>query len=527
MNQKYLTLFFAFTLPILYFFLYAPYGFSDTDDGFILGNSYRVFNGELPYRDFFYVRPPLSLYIHSISFFFVPENYIFLFERFLLFFFISLYSYISLLILENHFEELQKNIFLKNIFLLLTFMFSVHNFPPMPWHTVDGILLSVIGIFFLDSKNVSWNGVLGAFFLFLAALTKQSFYPMIFIGLIYLYLFNKDSLKLYIVTLISLTIMMAVALNSFNLFELFVSQTTGQTTFSDLYIAGIRKYLIPLLCVIAITLVYSFYLKKIVSSRLVRYSLVGIITIVFLIDINHLLNQKEFISNYLSYSQCLFAIAFIYAIFILRKNSFQKMTIILVLLSISWCSSISWGYQMPLLYSAPMIFIFVYFLKQVNISHMTFIFILLMTIITFWLHYYFPYLDNSKNNLIYHMGSIFPKLNGIYSDYETFQKYKELKELQAKYGESFITLPSVSLSHYLTNTKNPIGIDWALNAEINYNYHHLLKQINQSKIYIFVENNSTTSKHGAGRYGSILTEKIIENFKIIEKKEHFTIYQAI
>ena len=128
MNQKYLTIFLTFMLPILYFFLYASYGFSDTDDGFILANSYKIFNGEIPYKDFFYVRPPISIYLHSIPYFLVPENYVFIFERFLFFSFISIYSYISLLILENHFKELKENIFLKSIFLVLTFMFSVHNF---------------------------------------------------------------------------------------------------------------------------------------------------------------------------------------------------------------------------------------------------------------------------------------------------------------------------------------------------------------------------------------------------------------
>ena len=59
---------------ILYFFIYGGfwvrYGFDTDDGGFILALSKRIIDGELPYKDFIYIRPPLTIYIHALSFLF-------------------------------------------------------------------------------------------------------------------------------------------------------------------------------------------------------------------------------------------------------------------------------------------------------------------------------------------------------------------------------------------------------------------------------------------------------------------------
>ena len=60
-------------------------------------------------------------------------------------------------------------------------MVSVHNFPPMPWHTIDGLFFSSITLFLMarvvrikenSSLFLIFAGVASVF----AALAKQSFY---------------------------------------------------------------------------------------------------------------------------------------------------------------------------------------------------------------------------------------------------------------------------------------------------------------------------------------------------------------
>ena len=65
-----------FTLFVIsYAILYSLDGFDDADRGYTLALSWRIFNGEIPYRDIILVRPPFSPFFHSIFLYFIPDNY--------------------------------------------------------------------------------------------------------------------------------------------------------------------------------------------------------------------------------------------------------------------------------------------------------------------------------------------------------------------------------------------------------------------------------------------------------------------
>jgi hypothetical protein len=76
------------------------------------------------------------------------------------------------------------------------FLFSVHNFPPIPWHTVDGIAFSALGIFLIAGRNSVFSSVIGMVALVLGALTKQSFYPMPLMGLASVFFLRRKHLWL-------------------------------------------------------------------------------------------------------------------------------------------------------------------------------------------------------------------------------------------------------------------------------------------------------------------------------------------
>ncbi len=62
-------LFAAFSLTFLaYAIFFSTHGAPNSDDGFILSLAYRISQGEIPHKDFIYVRPAGSLYLHSIWF---------------------------------------------------------------------------------------------------------------------------------------------------------------------------------------------------------------------------------------------------------------------------------------------------------------------------------------------------------------------------------------------------------------------------------------------------------------------------
>jgi hypothetical protein len=88
-------------LPLIYCIFFAKYGFEDTDTGFIIGMSYRILNGELPYVDFAYVRPPISLYLNSFFLYILSDNSQILFLRYIYYFYYALPIFLSILIIEK------------------------------------------------------------------------------------------------------------------------------------------------------------------------------------------------------------------------------------------------------------------------------------------------------------------------------------------------------------------------------------------------------------------------------------------
>lgn len=80
----------GFLMAVLYFLAYGFHGMSDTDQGFISALSYRVVQGEIPYVDFIYIRPPLSLYLHAFIQSFIPASLEILGERFIFYLFMAL-----------------------------------------------------------------------------------------------------------------------------------------------------------------------------------------------------------------------------------------------------------------------------------------------------------------------------------------------------------------------------------------------------------------------------------------------------
>ena len=50
----------ALAVPLAYLFLYVPVGMDTTDFGYFYGFSWRILEGQFPYRDFFYIKPSLQ-----------------------------------------------------------------------------------------------------------------------------------------------------------------------------------------------------------------------------------------------------------------------------------------------------------------------------------------------------------------------------------------------------------------------------------------------------------------------------------
>ncbi|MCC7465945.1 MAG: hypothetical protein IT261_06740, partial [Saprospiraceae bacterium] len=162
--------FMFFGLLAGYCLYYAPYGINETDGGFLTGLAWQVLNGKTLYHDIVYVRPPLPVWLRALELNCLPETWAILGERWMFYAKLALYSWLGAAALTTGTQRW--------ILAVFGFVVSVHCYPPMAWHTVDGILFAVLSAWLLlKSSRIA---VFAAGLALLGSLlSKQSFYPLL------------------------------------------------------------------------------------------------------------------------------------------------------------------------------------------------------------------------------------------------------------------------------------------------------------------------------------------------------------
>lgn len=160
-------------LPLAAHLAFSPLGFNPTDDGFILAIARRILEGQLPHRDFISVRPVGSAYLHSLELLLGGEHAYTLGR---LIFWLQLgaiaYSWIGVL------ERAAGRRFRAGEYAglsVLGIVFGAHQFPVMPWHTLDGVFFCSLGCWAVAAQR---RARLGYLLIGAAALCKQNFLAM-------------------------------------------------------------------------------------------------------------------------------------------------------------------------------------------------------------------------------------------------------------------------------------------------------------------------------------------------------------
>jgi hypothetical protein len=233
-------------LVALYCFLYAPIGLENNDGGFILGLSHQFSEGAELYNDIVYIRPPASIILHSLSFIAPFDVAPILASRIFYFVQIGVYSALTSLLVARHFKlEPAGFLFLSS----LCFIFNAHNFPPMAWHTVDGVFFSVLALFFATlARAGSTSTIIGKSFLafafaFLAALSKQPFYitPLL-IGFVLIYPISVRRIIITALTALTSAISAYAFLAWLLNVDAMLDAIGSQTNLRDLISAGVVNY---------------------------------------------------------------------------------------------------------------------------------------------------------------------------------------------------------------------------------------------------------------------------------------------
>ena len=509
-----------YLLCAFYIILYMPFGFENTDTGYIFGSSWNIYNGVFPHGDFIYTRPAIPAFFHTV-FLFISETYGYLLDRSFFYVQVFAYSFLGAKLLAQNFFISQKSIIY--FIAIIGAILSIHNYPPMGWNTIDGVFFCMIGIYLLLEKDSKIPHLFfGSIVLAMGVLSKQSFYFMpVFVFIYFLIKKEYHRLKYYSLFGIIAILLYGILKYATDSFFPFWEQTFQRTSSSALIDAGIKTYYLALKFNFFYLLAAGILIwlaSKFISKK-AGFILLNIIIVVYIITFFTTQNVAWSVIPYLF--QLLWMASAGYALLMVLQD--KRFLLVLLLLALSWSASISNGYRTPIHFSLPIFFsIYAFFFLNENkrphaILSSSFI---VLYLATFFIGYQTLYRDSSRKNLDQSMGTVFPQLKFIKSDTETFEKYSELKSFAKKYP-NFTAVPSMTLAHYLTNTINPIGTDWPHDLEINHQAQSLVEILEQKKTFVFVE----TSGFNETELEDYQIKSIIESqWQLIEQGNYFVVY---
>lgn len=508
-------MFWAWGLVVCTAWVLGTHYLGDTDQGYLQGLAWRVFQGEEIYTGVDYVRPPLSPWFHSVWFELFGVGGGLLAGRMFMVIQIAIAGWCQLdLLRENHQGR-------ASVWLFLTvFFLGLHNFPAMPWHTIDGIFWGSVGLWLLrQESNVLFSGwlLIGA-----AVLTKQSFYLLPILVIVGTLLEPGRSSKKIILSLLVLCLLAipTVWLRA-GFWKEMLSWTTGASSFEDLWKVGIMGYLLPLLPA-ALVVAVREWLRRSGKERLARWCYPAMVAGLASIWLLMMILANKSTPPPFRMAHILWWVAVWEAGKLVLARRAQGYPW-LVLLGLGWCASLSWGYPTPILVAGPLLWI----LHSTDSDSPQQILPLLPLCLITVIGFFYPYREQhdfptNSDSLI----AAYPSLEYIQPGSEITQELLELDSLRRIFPGSFTVLPNWPQIHVLTETNNPLRIDWAHNAEGRFDADPelYLPGLENCEV-VFVDKDNLDKAEQKGKYGSILLNKVLETWEPMAEGGQFIVFQ--
>lgn len=453
---------FCFFLFISYFF--APLGFSPTDDGYILSMSNKIFYGENPHKDFISIRPVASSVLALYSFLPIFESIQLLLTRILCTLeFVSIVWMWMQIVLR--FRPTKFSMIFVVATTIITTVITVHDFPLMAWHTIDGIFFCSLALLLRtkQNQNPSKSTLFFSYVFFgMAVLCKQSFAPMVFASLL---VFQDYKRILPIIGILFFPFIYTgwIATNG-GMFDL-LFQLTAQ---SKILGVGFKRYLIDFWWLGGILIgIGIWYLQKNLSEP--KRNVVNLI--VFLAIVLLLLLDLIFGKNLSHSSVLLFGVLIPITIraFIQKKDTFLLLAMFTVL---AWSSALSIGYSFPSLISGGMILVLFLELQiEVNQNWKSSVLCILCGICFLTAFVYVRtnhiYREQPVNNLTYPLGEVMKNGKGIYTNERTFSFMKDVQTIRNSYSKAIILFaPDMAGLYSSAQYNHPTISTWSRNLEL-------------------------------------------------------------
>lgn len=529
-------------VPLAYLVCYTPCGMDTTDFGYFYGYAWRILQGEFPYRDFWYIKPSLPLFWHALWMKLTPEGILVLAGKAGFLVTVLASAWFSAIFLSRVFDLEKLGIPLP-LLAVTGFVFGIHSFPHMPWHTADGVLFASAGLACAASGLPVLAGILTC----AATLCKQSFLLVpagTFLFLLVWLPRRRDALRMLLSWLATWAAVSGV-IRAAGAWEAMTRMTTGQLAIREALEAGIGIYLTqnwwpPV--VAALPALAALALRKKLPA-LLRPTLLYVVVLAIWY-VHDALAQETWIGYGLSWPTLLVLLGGVMVLFPrpftapwlrdtekprpLLRASFALGLALLV----SWSTAISGGYKTPAFFAGPLVFALALLHarlggRPVRLLWTTLAAGLVMFAVGHHYPYTFPVRPLVASELTLDAGDIYPQCAGVRVDRVMYEKLAELKDLRARYGADYKTLPAFTLAYLLNRDKPRLGSDWLIDWEINAECETLYRQLVDRRLTVFMEKDQleATSADGYARAGYTVPQWVRHRWRQVEETKHFVVFR--
>lgn len=487
-------LFFLLFVPMILHLAFSWMGFSLTDEGFTLSYSRRLLEGQIPHLDFIAIRPVLSPLLHTPLVYF-GGSYTFWLSRFFVWFEVTLiaWCWVSIINKQLNFPfSLSEKIFIA----LLSLEVSMQKFPIMPWHTIDGLLFVTIGLYICVTARKDLVKASGYMIIAFSYLCKQNY--ILIAPLILIVLNDWRVFKFWLAVMIPGILYLLFLLISGALSDAML-QLFCQT---DIIQTGITNYVKPE-TFLGIILGFIF-IQKVVQyqsvpvKRLNKKTLILLVTVSILgaapllIGLNEVLNFKGilFIIAFFIFGILLGNLFYLYK----NKSVVQRplLKIIFIVLLIAWSSSISIGYNAPILMLGQMVTLILAYVYKTTLlkgkwKTITLYFGLVsVTAIFLFTRINYIYLDQKAENLTRPVDSVIAGAKFIQTNNNTYSYLLDLRsavKIAKKSNKNYTVIPSAAAYWVKATELNPLSIDWMQKTELPNSelYNRIIEELNTQR----------------------------------------------
>jgi hypothetical protein len=469
---------FLILVPIIAHLLFSWMGMNPTDDGFFLGMSRRILDGEIPHRDFISVRPVGTGILWS-PVVFLGGDYTIWISRFFVWFQFACIAWIWTVLIYRMLKQVV-NLTEQIIMALVAFVGTATTFILIPWPTIDGLWFVSIG-FLLCMSGRSFNRLPGYAMIGAACLFKQNF---LVLGPVFLVVLGDWCRFRY---------WLAVALPGFA-YLVFIwitgalaDFTLQMTSHAELIQTGFYRYLQSTgvqggIIIGFFGLLVVFRGLKTPQFNLPRNVWLGLLSVGPAVIILPLAPGMFWISGPLKYSFALFGMIVGTTVYFLcyRKVPFEMIKAAILVLAVMWTVSISLGCNFPVLGAGIAMVLLTGCLRNILASEAaegrfqilwrscllvcTAILLVCFVIGRSWR----IYVEQPAWKLTCSLDGVLPGGRMIRTNPVTYEYLKELHDtIEQLQGREFAIIPDDSIYWVKASQKNRLPTDWPHDIELS------------------------------------------------------------